>query len=116
MVDGEGGAKLGNLYIGIFFLCFSLFLRFYSPKERGNMLGYKSPQLRTRRRVWFWSNRCFGNLALAGSAVYLTVSTAFLAAGKTEWLDEVNRYIIPYLLLSIVVTEIYTFIRVRRKE
>lgn len=112
----EGGEDMNNLGMGILFLCFSLFLRYYSPREKGNMLGYKSPQQGMRRNVWFWSNRCFGKLALAGSAVYFAASIILLILGKTEMAYKLNLYIIPYLLFSTGVTEIYTFIRVRRKD
>ena len=91
----EGGEDMNNLGMGILFLCFSLFLRFYSPREKGNMLGYKSPQQGMRRNVWFWSNRCFGKLALAGSAVYLAASIILLILGKTEMAYKLNLYIIP---------------------
>ena len=39
-----------------------------------------------------------------------------LILGKTEMAYKLNLYIIPYLLFSTGVTEIYTFIRVRRKD
>ena len=104
------------MYMGIFFLCASLFLRFYSPKERGNMFGYKSPQQGMRRNVWFWSNKCFGKLALTGSTVYLASDVFLLFTGNMERLERLNRYILPWILFSIAVTEIYTYIRTRGRD
>ncbi|WP_455716569.1 hypothetical protein [Anaerosporobacter sp.] len=41
-----------NIVIGIIAIVFAIFLHFISPNEEGNMLGYKSPQLGTNKKIW----------------------------------------------------------------
>lgn len=96
-----------NIYIGLICLGCSLFLIFYSPKEKGNMLGYKSLQLNTHKDIWKWTNICFGLLTLIGSIVYLSLS--ILEALKIINFANLNKYGLYYIGIAFAVTEFYAF-------
>lgn len=92
-------------------ICFfaSLFLFFYSPKEK-NILGYKSLQQNLDSNVWKWSNKCFGGLSLLGSILFSIIHMY----NKDMILF---KYILIYILISFVITELYVFIqRIRSKR
>lgn len=107
---------MSNLLVGVLCLLFSLFLFFLSPKENQNMFGYKSPQQGFHKNIWKWSNRCFGLLAMIGSAIYLitAVILAFLEIHKYDAM--INRIGLVYIIICAIVTEIYTFILSRKKR
>lgn len=101
-----------NIYLGFIFLAYSLFLFLFSPKEPGNLFGYKSPQLNTHRRIWEWSNTCFGLLVLIGSCFYLIISI-FLEGQGISLSMKLNKGALIYLAFSFAVTELYVFMRKR---
>ncbi len=101
---------MNNLTIGIICFAMSLFLYFYSPKNI-SILGYKSPQLGTHKKIWKWSNKCFGFLAIIGSAIYLFLSIIFRIANICEYDRIMNKFGIAYSLICIIITEVYTFVR-----
>ena len=107
---------MSNLSIGVLCMIFSLFLFFWSPKEDKNMFGYKSSQQGFNKNRWKWSNKCFGFLALIGSAIYLitAVILAFLEIRKYDAM--INRIGLVYVIICVIVTEIYTFIISRKKR
>lgn len=99
-----------NIYIGLICLAFSLFICFFSAKEGYNALGYKSPQLNTHKKIWFWTNRCFGILTIIGSALYLLISILALLVLKNEaFLWTLNKLGLIYIVIAFVITEVYAF-------
>ncbi|WP_313129014.1 hypothetical protein [Anaerocolumna sp.] len=98
-----------NVSIGLICLGMSIFILFFSPKEsyKNNALGYKSPQLNTHKNIWFWTNKCFGLLALPGSILYLLISIILVLTGHVEFSTAMNRYLLIYIGSSIIITEIY---------
>lgn len=107
---------MSNLFIGVLCMMFSLFLFFLSPKENKNMLGYKSPQQGFNKNIWKWSNKCFGLLAMIGSAIYLIIAAvlAFLEIRKYDAM--INSIGLAYVIICVIVTEIYTFIISHKKR
>lgn len=100
---------MNTIYIGLICLGLSIFLIFYSPKEKKNMLGYKSFQQNMHKDVWKWTNRCFGFLTLIGSFIYLTLSI-LETLGIIHFVN-LNKYALYYILFSIVVTESYALVK-----
>lgn len=99
---------MNNIYIGLICLALSIFICFFSPKEGYNPLGYKSPQLNTNKKIWFWTNRFFGILAMIGSAIYLLISIFTLVVLKNEpFLIMLNKFGLVYIVIAIVITEVY---------
>lgn len=100
---------MSNINIGLICLGMSIFILFFSPKEsyKNNALGYKSPQLNTHKNIWFWTNKCFGLLALLGSILYLLISVVLVLTGHVGFSTTMNKYLLIYIGLSIVLTEIY---------
>lgn len=80
------------------------------------MFGYKSPQQGFYKNIWKWSNRCFGLLAMIGSAIYLIVAVilAFLEIRKYDAM--INSIGLVYVIICVIVTEVYTFILSRKKR
>lgn len=103
--------NMSNIYIGLICLGMSIFILFFSTKEsyRYNALGYKSPQLNTHKNIWLWTNKCFGLLALIGSTLYLVVSLILILSGNVNFAITMNKYGLVYIVLSIIITEIYAF-------
>lgn len=106
---------MSNLIIGIICMALSLFLYFYSPNNI-SLLGYKSPQLGTHKNIWKWSNKCFGVLAMIGSGIYLITSIIFNIINMSEYDSIMNKFAIAYVIVSIFMTELYSFIRVRKNR
>lgn len=107
---------MGNIGIGILFVIFSLFLYFVSPSENKNLLGYKSPQQGANAHIWKWSNKCFGMLALIGSVLYLISSIVLGVLELQDYGSIQNKIAIAYLVVCVIVTEIYTLIRSCKKD
>lgn len=101
---------MSNLTIGILCMIFSLFLFFLSPKENKNALGYKSPQQGLNKNVWKWSNKCFGLLAIIGSFVYIITTVILIAMNLQEYGMLQNKIAVAYIILSVIITEVYTFV------
>jgi hypothetical protein len=51
---------MNDIFYGLIFLCYGIFLFFFSAKEKKNMLGYKSLQQNMHKDIWKWTNQCFG--------------------------------------------------------
>lgn len=98
-----------NLCIGLICLVFSLFLFFFSPKEKNNMFGYKSLQLNTHKMIWYWSNKCFGLLLMIGSILYIIGAVILKFNQKFEFSSTLNKYGLCYIFIIFVITELYTF-------
>ena len=98
------------IYIGLIFLCYSLFLLFLSPKDKKNMFGYKSLQQNTHKDIWKWTNECFGLLTLAGSILYLALTIIF-EVNNISLSRKLNKYGLIYIIISFVITECYGFIK-----
>lgn len=88
---------------------FTVFV-FLSPKENKNILGYKSPQQGLNKNVWKWSNKCFGLLALIGSIVYLVATVVLMVMNLQEYGILQNKIAVIYIILSVIITEVYTFV------
>jgi hypothetical protein len=104
-----------NIYIGLICLCYSAFLFFLSPKEKKNMLGYKSFQQNMHKDIWKWTNECFGLLTLVGSFIYLTISI-ILEIKDISFSSELNKYGLIYIIISFVLTECYGLIQSYRNK
>ncbi len=98
------------IYIGLICLCYSLFLFFLSPKEKKNILGYKSLQQNIHEDIWKWTNECFGLLTLFGSIIYLTFSV-LLEIKDISFSARLNMYGLVYIIISFVLTECYGLIK-----
>lgn len=101
------GVYMNNIYIGLFCLVISIFIFFCSAREGPNALGYKSPQLKTHKSIWLWTNKCFGFFTLIGSCIYLLLSIILLLIKNEEYLSVLNKYGLFYILFSFIITEIY---------
>lgn len=101
---------MGNIGFGLLFLVLSLFIYFISPIYKKNILGYKSMQQGIHKDIWKWSNKCFGLLAMIGSVIYLAVSITFKVLDITDYNALLNQCGTFYIFLSILATEVYTFI------
>lgn len=104
-----------NIYIGLICLCYSLFLLFLSPKEKHNILGYKSLQQNTHKDIWKWTNECFGLLTLVGSIIYFIISI-ILEMKHISFSARLNKYGLIYIIISFVLTEFYGFIRIFKNK
>lgn len=102
---------MNNVIIGILCLILALYIFYQSPKEGKNMLGYKSPQQGIHKNIWKWSNKCFGFLAIVGSAIYLFIVVIFMYQGVVVYNTKLNYYGLIYILISVIITEIYTLLR-----
>lgn len=100
---------MSNLVIGILCMVFALFLFFLSPKEAKNMFGYKSPQQGLNKNVWKWSNKCFGLLAIIGSTIYLISAIVLMVLGIHKYSVLLNKVGLVYIVISVIITEMYTF-------
>lgn len=107
---------MNNLIIGIVCFVFALFLYFLSPSEGKNMLGYKSPQQGTHKNIWKWSNKCFGILAIAGASIYLLAAIILRILSIGEYDSKINLYGMIYIIICIIITETYTFIRSQKSR
>lgn len=106
---------MSNLFIGILCMLLSLVIFFYSPQEGSNMLGYKSPQQGKNKKIWYWSNKCFGILAIIGSAIYLILSLILKFMEITLYDHTINSLGLAYIFICIIITEVYTFICSHKK-
>lgn len=97
-----------NLYYGIVCFGISIFIFFISSRER-NVLGYKSPQLNTHKKIWLWTNKCFGFLTFIGSVIYLLLSLIFYK--DVKYLADLTKYGMFYIVFSIVATELYAYMK-----
>lgn len=107
---------MSNLIIGIVCMAVACFLFFLSPKEDKNMFGYKSPQQGLNKNVWKWSNKCYGLFAIVGSAIYLISAIVLLALRITQYNALLNKMGLAYIFVSIILTEICTYILSLRKQ
>ncbi len=107
---------MGSIGFGILFLVFSVFLYFISPIYKKNMLGYKSMQQGMYKDIWKMSNKCFGLLAMIGSSIYLAMAITFKILDMKHYNALLNQCGIFYILLSILVTEVYTFISSQKRK
>lgn len=101
---------MASIGLGILFLVFSVFLYFISPIYKKNMLGYKSMQQGMHKDIWKMSNKCFGLLAMIGSSIYLAMAITFKILDMKHYNALLNQCGIFYILLSILITEVFTFI------
>lgn len=106
---------MNGIKIGLFCICYGIFLFFVSSREKKNMFGYKSLQQGMHKDVWRWTNQCFGLLLIVGAIFYLTFSIVLYSKG-ISFSKELNLYGKVYLLTSIVLTECYTMIRRHRSK
>ncbi len=95
-----------SIYIGMICLVYSLFLFFLSPREKKNILGYKSLQQNMDKDIWKWTNKCFGLLTLAGSIIYLIFSIILEFKG-ISFSSKLSMYGLIYIVISFVLTECY---------
>ena len=88
--------------------------------EKSHNVGYgQSENLPTKgmnKNIWKWSNKCFGILEMIGSFLYLLLTLIVQLLGKDQFSNEINKYAILYIFLSIIVTEVFTFVRSRRSR
>ncbi len=100
---------------GIIFCIIGIVVYWFSPASPHNV-GYVSLQLHRNKNVWYWSNRFFGRLCLAGSMVFLITAVLQKLAFKGD--SAAGRWalaiFLTYLILCIVITEIYIFIKIRK--
>lgn len=103
--------------LGIVFCIIGIMVYWFSPASPHNV-GYVSLQLHRNKNVWYWSNRFFGRLCLAGSLVLLI--TAVLQKLALEENSAAGRWalaiFLTYLILCIVITEIYIYIKIRKSS
>lgn len=102
---------MNNITIGIITIVYAVFLRFMSPKERDNMLGYKSIQLGTNKKIWEWTNRGFGTLALIGSVCYLLASLYLHFTQNSNFDKRLQHIGLIYIIISVVIVEVNTLIK-----
>lgn len=79
------------------------------------MFGYKSPQLGLNKNTWKWSNKCFGVLIFIGGMVYLISSIVLSTLNLEQYNSLLNKIGLVYILVNVVITEVYIFIRSRKK-
>lgn len=103
--------------LGIVFCIIGIIVYWFSPAAPHNV-GYVSLQLHRNKNVWYWSNRFFGRLCLAGSLVLLI--TAVLQKLALKESSAAGRWalaiFLTYLILCIVITEIYIYIKIRKSS
>lgn len=104
---------MNSIIIGIVSIAIACFLIFLSPQEK-NMFGYKSPQQGLNKNTWKWSNKCFGVLIFVGATAYLISSIVLLALNLGQYNSLLNKIGVAYILVSVVITEVYIFIRSRK--
>ncbi len=105
-----------NIRFGLLFFALSLFLYFISPIFKKNILGYKSMQQGMYKDVWMLSNKCFGLLVMIGSIIYLTMAITFKISDIKHYDALLNQCGTFYIFLSILVTEVYTFISSQKRK
>jgi uncharacterized membrane protein len=101
---------MDGIFYGAVFLCYGIFLLFFSGKEKKNMLGYKSLQQNLHKEIWKWTNQCFGLLAIVGAVVYLIISVIQEVKNITLPFS-LYKYVLVYIGLSILITECYGLIK-----
>lgn len=106
---------MSNYIIGVICLALSIWTCFFSPREGMNMLGYKSPQ-GMHKNIWKFSNKCFGIFGIVGSSLYLLINLIFKILGLSDYYNDINKYAIIYIYVSIIITEIYTFVRFHKSR
>lgn len=80
------------------------------------MFGYKSPQQGLNKNIWKWSNKCFGLLAMIGSAIYLMIAVILALLEIHKYEAMINSIGLVYVIICVIVTEIYIFIISRKKR
>ena len=106
---------MSNYIIGLLCFVLAVWITFFSPKEGRNIFGYKSPQ-GMNKNIWKWSNKCFGILAMIGSFLYLLITLIAQLLGQDQFSNEINKYAILYIFVSIIITEVFTFVRSRKSR
>lgn len=97
---------MNDIFYGLIFLCYGIFLFFFSAKEKKNMLGYKSLQQNMHKDIWKWTNQCFGLLAIVGSVIYL-ITSIIQEVQNITLAYSMYKYVLVYIGTSILITECY---------
>ena len=98
------------LLAGIFCLLLGVICYF---SEKGNFLGYKSPQLNSHPSIWKWTNHVFGLCLIAGSIVFILISLILYPIQNEYLMYGIG---IGYIILSTIITEVYTLVKKNRTK
>lgn len=103
--------------LGIAFVFIGIVVYWFSPGSPHN-IGYRSLQSARNKNIWFWSNRFFGRLCLTGSVIFLitAILLELLNMGKSDIGKWTEIIFLSYIILSVVITEIYIFIKALRDK
>ncbi len=106
---------MSNINLGIGFVILGILVYWFAPNSPHN-LGYISLQLGRNKNIWKWSNRFFGRLWLIGSIIFLITAIILKISdvGKPKINNWVEGIFFIYIIISIIITEIYIFIKTQK--